>query len=51
MASSDVYGEEQFGVKEWRNSKATSTPAKSRKQQEIERLVRETAEEAVEEGL
>lgn len=34
------YGEERFGVKEKRNSKATSTPTKSRRQQEIERQLR-----------
>ncbi len=35
------YGEERFGVNTRRSGKATSAPAKSRRQQEIERLVRE----------
>lgn len=35
------YGEERFGVIERRSGKATPAPAKSRRQQEIERLVRE----------
>ena len=35
------YGEERFGVNERRSGKAPSAPAKSRRQQEIESLVRE----------
>ncbi|KAJ8392682.1 hypothetical protein AAFF_G00073560 [Aldrovandia affinis] len=35
------YGEEGFGVSKRRSGKALPTPAKSRRQQEIERLVRE----------
>jgi len=35
------YGEERFGVNTRRSDKATPAPAKSRRQQEMERLVRE----------
>ncbi|XP_061105462.1 olfactory receptor 1F1-like [Conger conger] len=39
------YGEERFGVNIRRSDKATPAPAKSRRQQEIERLVEKTSRE------